>query len=110
MKENKLKSLNGKTYYSFQELAAATGKPVKRRTDDMDKLQAQREHFAGKCKVCGQTLTYHYGTNILTCNNVECKGIRKTGVNDDGTEKVWYLPVIRFLDATGMDIALNLFS
>lgn len=104
-----LTRLNG-TYTSFQDLAAATGRPVKRRTKDMDKLQAQREHFAGKCKVCGHILTYHNGTNVLTCTNPECKGIKKTGLNDDGSEKVWYVPVIRTVDTTGMEIAARLFD
>ena len=112
MRENKfnLKDATG-TYYSFQDFAIATGRePAKKRTDDMNKLKAQQEKFAGKCKVCGQDLTYHYGTNVLTCTNVKCKGIEKRYPNDDGIETVRYIPVTRMVDSTGMEIALNIFS
>lgn len=104
-------TLNTKTYYSFQELAKDFGcKPVKKRTSDMDKLTAQREKFVGRCKVCNSLLTYHTGTNVLTCTNPECKGIKMTSKNEDGTERTWFIPVTRMVDETGMEIAINLFA
>lgn len=106
-----VENVNSKTYYSFQELAKDFGcKPVKRRTNDMDKLKSQQEKFAGRCKVCGNVLTYHQGTNVLTCTNPECKGIKMTSKNDDGTERTWFIPVTRMVDETGMEIAINLFA
>ena len=32
-----------------------------------------------------------------------------TSKNEDGTEKVWYIPVTRILDTEGMEIAERLF-
>lgn len=98
-------------YTSFEDVAKAFGcKPVKKRTDNVEQLKNQQEKFAGKCKVCGQNLTYHYGTNVLSCTNPDCKGIKMTSKNEDGTDKVWYIPVTRMVDDLGMEIALNLFS
>ena len=105
-----LQNANG-TYYSFQDFARATGRETaKKRTSDEQKLQAQKEKFVGKCKVCGQDLTYRHGTNILACTNANCKGIEMKRKNDDGTESTWYIPVTRLLDTTGMEIAMNLFD
>jgi hypothetical protein len=98
-------------YNSFEEAAKAWGcRPVKKKTDDAEKLQKQQEKFVGKCRVCGQNLTYVYGTNILACTNETCKGVKMTGKNEDGTERIYYIPVTRILDDVGMDIAMNLFS
>ena len=113
MKENKLRLAKDITaqYSSFEEVAKAWGcKPVKKRTDDEEKLKKQQEKFVGKCKVCGQDLTYIYGTNVLACTNESCKGIKMTSKNEDGTENTWYVPVTRTVDSKGMDIAINLFS
>ena len=98
-------------YSSFEEVAKVFGcKPVQKRTNDMDKLQKQQEKFVGKCKVCGQNLTYLYGTNILACKNAECKGIKMTSKDEDGAEKIWYIPVTRTVDEKGREIAMNLFA
>lgn len=98
-------------YSSFEDVAKAFGcKPVKKKTDNAEQLRNQQERFVGKCRVCGQNLTYHYGTNVLTCTNPECKGIKMTSTNEDGSENVWYIPVTRMVDDLGMEIAMNLFS
>lgn len=113
MKENKFRLSKDTTarYSSFEEVAKAFGcKPVKKRTDDTDKLKKQQEKFVGKCRVCGQNLTYLSDTNALACTNPECKGIKMTAKNEDGTDKIWYIPVTRTVDDTGMEIAMNLFS
>ena len=98
-------------YTSLDELRIAFGlKATKKRTDDEEKLKAQREKFVGTCKVCKQPLHLIEGTNTLACKNEDCKGIKMTGKNKDGTEKVWYIPVIRILDDEGREIAERLFS
>ena len=106
-----------KTYNSFEEfgkdekLRKQFGlKPIKRRTNDKEKLKAQQEKFVGKCRVCGQHLTWIDGTNTLACKNPDCNGIKMSSKNEDGTEKVWYIPVTRTLDEKGMQIAERLFS
>lgn len=97
-------------YTSLDELRIAFGlKATKKRTNDAEKLKAQREKFVGVCKVCKQPLHWIEGTNTLACKNENCKGIKMTGKNIDGTEKVWYIPVIRILDDEGMNIAMRLF-
>lgn len=98
-------------YTSLGELRKSFGlKPIKKKTNDEAKLKAQQEKFVGICKVCKKPLTWIEGTNTLACKNEECKGIKMTSKNEDGTEKVWYIPVIRMLDSDGMDIAERLFS
>lgn len=98
-------------YTSLESLREAFGlKPLKRRTDDEDKLKAQQEKLVGKCKVCNQPLIWIHGTSICACQNPECKGIKMTGTNSDGTEKIWYIPVTRILDEKGVKIAENLFA
>ena len=97
-------------YTSLEELRKAWNcKPVVRRTNDKEKLKAQQEKFVGKCKVCGELLSWIEGTNSLACKNPDCKGIKMTSKNDDGTEKAWFIPVTRTLDTEGMEIAERLF-
>lgn len=113
MKEKNLRLSKNTTahYSSFEEVAKAFGcKPLKKRTDDAEKLKNQQEKFVGKCRVCGQNLTYIDGTNVLACTNTSCKGIKRTYKNEDGTENVRYIPVTRIVDEVGMEIAMNLFS
>lgn len=98
-------------YTSFEAAAKSFGcKPVIRRTKDENKLAAQREKFLGTCKCCGQPMHLVSGTNVLCCNNENCKGIKMTGTNEDGSERIWYIPVSRTLDDKGFEIGLNLFD
>ena len=98
-------------YTSLEELRAGFGlKPVVRRTKDENKLKAQQEKFLGTCKVCKQPMTLISGSNVLACQNPECKGIKMTGTNEDRSEKVWYVPVSKVLDEKGFQIAMNLFD
>lgn len=100
-------------YTSLEELRKSFGlKQVKKRTDDQEKLKAQRDKFVGVCRVCKNPLVWIEGTNILACKNPECKGVKMTSKSEeeDGTEKVWYIPVTRVLDTEGMEIAERLFS
>lgn len=98
-------------YTSFDELRKAFGiKPVVKRTKDEEKLKAQREKFLGICKVCKQPLSLVEGCNVLACKNEDCKGLPMKGTNEDGSEKIWYIPVSRILDDKGAEIARNLFD
>ena len=98
-------------YTSFEEAAAAWNcKPVIKRTKNEEKLKAQREKFLGTCKVCKSPLSIISGTNVLACQNENCKGIPMKGTNEDGSEKIWYVPVSRTLDEKGFQISLNLFD
>ena len=106
-----------KSFNSFEELRDDETlrrqfglKPVKKRTNDEEKLKEQKEKFVGKCRACGQSLTWIEGTNTLACKNIECKGIRMSSKNEDGTDKVWYIPVTRTLDEKGFEIAQKLFG
>lgn len=117
MKDFKKIKGNLRTFNSFEELREDEKikkqfglKPLKKRTNDPEKLKAQQEKFVGKCRVCGQHLVWLEGTNTLACQNPECKGVRMTSKDEDGNEKVWYIPVTRTLDERGMQIATNLFS
>ena len=106
---------NGKNctehYSSFEEMRAAWGlAPVVRRTKDENKLKTQQEKFLGICKVCKQPLSIVNNSNVLCCKNPECKGVKMTGTNEDGTEKIWFVPVTRVLDDRGFEIAMNLFE
>lgn len=107
---------NGKNctehYSSLAELRVAFGlKPLeKKRPKDEKVLQEKREKFLGTCKVCKQTLSIIKNTNVLACKNPECRGIKMTSTNEDGSERTWYIPVTRMIDNRGMQIAENLFD
>ena len=99
-------------YTSLEALRAGWGLPelTKKRPKDEKVLQEKREKFLGACRVCKKSLTLIDGCNVLACKNPECKGVRMSSQNEDGTEKVWYIPVSRVLDDKGFEIAQNLFG
>ena len=77
---------SGKIYHSFEEIAQEVFhlKPYKRVTKDKQKLASQREKFLGTCPFCKRPLHYVYGTNVVACDNEDCKG--KKVKFEDGTE------------------------
>ena len=98
-------------YTSLSDLGKAFGcKPITKRTKDQEKLSKQREKFLGVCRVCKQPLHLVSGTNVLTCTNSECRGIKMTSTNEDGSTYEWYIPVNRTLDEKGFEISQNLFD
>ena len=98
-------------YTSLEALREGFGlKPIKKKTNDSEKLKAQQEKFVGTCRVCKKPLTWIEGTNVCACQNPECKGIKMTSTNEDGTERVWYIPVTRILNEKGLEIAERLFA
>lgn len=82
---------SGKTYYSFNEIGQELFglKPIRKVTKDKQKLAAQREKFLGTCPYCKQPLEYIYGTNVLACNNEDCKG-KKVTINDEEIYRPYY--------------------
>ena len=105
------KNITGKVFHSFDELAEAYGfKPYTKRTNDENKLNAQREKLLGKCPVCHEPMKYISGTNILVCSNEKCNGFKHTKTGADGSEITYYEPVTRILSETGGEIARTLFD
>ena len=105
--------MKNKTYNSFDEYAQEVWglKPLKRVTNDKQKLEAQREKFLGTCPFCKQPLHYVYGTNIVACNNTECKGKKITVKDDEGGEKVIYKPYHRILQGkNSSSIGMTIFD
>lgn len=79
---------DGKTYYSFADMAKDMGlKPVTRKTNDKEKLESQQKKFLGTCPYCHQQLKYIQDTNVLVCANDKCSGKKREFTNKDG-EKV----------------------
>lgn len=99
---------NGKVYYSFDEIGQELFglKPHRRVTNDKQKLAAQKEKFLGVCPFCKEPLHYSYGTNIISCDNENCKG--KQIKFEDGT--VISKPYFRMLSGKGSDIGTTLFE
>ena len=99
-------------YTSLEELRKAYGlKPVIRKAKDSDKLKSDQEKFLGTCKVCKHPLSWIENTNVCACKNPECKGFKMTSKNEEeGIEKVWYIPITKTLDEIGFQIAMNLFG
>lgn len=103
---------NGKRYYSFDEIGQELFglKPYKRVTRDKQKLTSQREKFLGTCPHCKQPLKYVYGTNILSCENPECKGKKVSISKEDGEEKIIYKPYFKLLSDKGLEIGTTIFE
>ena len=88
-----------KRYYSFDEIGQELFglKPLRRVTKDKQRLETQREKFVGTCPYCKELLRYVYGTNIVVCNNKDCKGKKITIRDGEGTEKTEYMSYCRIL-------------
>lgn len=106
------KESDGKRYYSFDEIGQELFglKPYKRVTRDKQKLASQREKFLGVCPYCKQPTTYINGTNIIVCQNPDCRGKKNVRKFDDGTEIVDYKPFIKILSDKSTDIANTIFD
>ena len=104
--------MKSKTYYSFDEIGQELFglKPYKRVTKDKQKLEAQRTKFLGTCPYCKEPLSYISGTNVVVCQNSDCKGKKNIKKFDDGTEIVSYKPFVKILSDKGTDIANTIFE
>lgn len=103
---------NGNTYHSFDEYAQEVFgmKPYKKVTKDKQKLESQREKFLGTCPFCKKPLKYVAGTNVLVCQNEECKGKKVNSHSDSDEEFTKYKPYYRILSEKGSMIAENIFD
>ena len=103
-----------KTFTSFEELRPEFGlKPIRFQTKDKKKLESQRENFESKhvCPACKQKMKFILGTNIMTCMNPECKGIKREIVDPDTEEKrVSYITPSHQVDERSAVIAQNIFT
>lgn len=100
-------------FNSFEEVAKMFGcKPVSRKTTNEKKLLNQQERFykKHKCKACGQYMTFIPNTNVMTCTNPDCKGIKNIFTDKEGNEKITYNVSFDELDEKGADIARNILS
>ena len=99
-------------YNSFQELAQVMGiSPVKKKGMSEEQITSARNKFCGKCKYCGEYMTWVRGTNVITCTNPDCKGKKNTRSDKTTGEKVaYYTPSYRSLDAKGVAVAMSLFD
>ena len=69
------------TYKPFQ------GKKKQRPLEKGRKEKLEKKYM---CRACGKPLTWVEDTNIMSCQNPKCKGIKKTKKKADGTESVYY--------------------
>lgn len=106
------KESRGKIYYSFDEIGQELFglKPYRKVTRDKQKLADQRTKFLGTCPYCKKPLKYIYGTNVLSCDNGECRGKKITIVGNDGEEKVIYKPFFKTLSDKGAEIGTTIFE
>lgn len=107
------KNGGGAIYYSFDEIGQALFglKPQRRVTRDKQKLASQRERFLGTCPHCGKPLYYVYGTNVLTCDNPDCKGKKVVTKDAEGNETVVYKPYFKVLQReNSTEIGMTLFG
>ena len=101
-------------------MAGDTGSPGNKKEEPFDssfrggrdkqKLTSQREKFLGTCPHCKQPLKYVYGTNILSCENPECKGKKVSISKEDGEEKIVYKPYFKLLSDKGLEIGTTIFE
>lgn len=103
-----------KKFTSFEELGKSFGiKPRIYQTKNKQKLKQQREAFGQKhlCAACGKPMTFIMGTNIMVCQNPDCKGIKREYKNKKtGETSVVYRVPSHQLDERGTEIATNIFT
>ena len=99
------KKQSSKHYHSFAEAFGIQPKEKQHTEKDREKFVSR--HI---CKVCKQPMTYIYGTNVLSCTNTSCKGIKRIAKTDEG-DKVYYIPSFHTLDNDGLvDYAMKIFE
>lgn len=103
-----------KSYSSFEELGKAWGlKPITKQTKDKKKLNNQREAFAKRhlCPACKQPMTYIDGSNIMSCLEEGCRGVKREFKNEEtGEIIVRFEPAFHTLNDLGAEIATNIFA
>ncbi|WP_346961273.1 hypothetical protein [Clostridium sp.] len=103
-----------KSCSSFEELGKIWGlKPVIKQTKNKEKLEKQRESFSDRhlCRVCKTPMTYIKDSNIMCCQNPDCKGILREIKNvETGETYAKYEVPFHTLDNRGSEIATNIFA
>lgn len=90
---------------SFEALGSTIG--LKKKTPQKDWAKPRQEKFL-KCPKCGGQMTYHKGTNVVTCGNIiETKGFNENGAEFTKKEECEFT---RFLDKESMGYVEYLFS
>ena len=99
---------------SFDELRQEFGlKPIKYQTSDPKKLAQQRKRWTEKhvCPGCNQEMKFMNDTNVFTCSNPRCKGVKRERVNEEtGEKEVYYVKSYHLLDDDSSRIANNIFA
>ena len=97
---------------SFTDLAKDYGcKPVVKKTPSKNKLEKMHNRFNKRhlCKACNYPMTYLPGSNIMTCTNPKCEGIKVEKTDSCGNVTVTYLTSYDLLDDVGTEIANKIF-
>ena len=103
-----------KTLDSLEALRTEYGlPPLRRQTRDKVKLEGQRQAFKSrhKCPICEAELQHIEGTNLMFCPNKDCKGIKKSSVDEETGETIDTFSSISFelLDDRGTKIVHGIF-
>lgn len=85
-------------------------------TTNQQKLNSQKKKFESRhvCKECGQVLTWIPNTNVCTCTNPQCLGIKyvtlKTNDKGEEVEEVKYNVSYHTLNDYNTHLAEKLYS
>ncbi len=82
-----------------------------KRLSKKEYLEQRKNKFLKRyvCKICGSPLSLVQGTNVMMCNNGECKGIERK-YYENGKEKTAHDPFYMLLDERGIQIADSIFN
>lgn len=83
----------------------------KKRLPRKEYLEKKRDKILKKftCRICGKPLDLVEGTNILMCNNAECKGIERK-IYENGKEAVTHEAYYTLLDSRGSEIVNTFYN
>lgn len=91
------------TVNSFEALGKEMN--IKKRTPQKEWATPRQEKFL-KCPKCGGRMTFHSGTNVLSCENI----IEVRSINESEPPKKEKCNFIRLLDPESLSYAEYLFS
>lgn len=108
------KSKSNRRIVDFDELRKEFGlKPIRFQTSDPKKLAQQRDQWNKKhiCPGCNQEMKFMNDTNVFTCSNPNCKGVRREKIDEEtGEKEVYYVKSYHLLDSDSSKIANNIFA
>lgn len=83
----------------------------KKRLSRKQYLQQKKEKILKRytCKLCGKPLELVAGTNIMMCNNAECKGIERK-YYENGKEAVTHEAFYTLLDSRGSEVVNGFYN